>query len=247
MTSVGPAYDRGVIPIRDELPSLRSSLVTWSVLLATIGVFLVWQLPGPPDLVPQTAVIPCEVITGEPVSAAELLGDRPCTRGDNPLFPDKEPLLGLVYSLVLHGGLVHLGFNMWSLWVFGNNVEDAFGHARYLGLYLTAGVVGSLTHVVLNPGSAVPLIGASGAIAGVMGAYLVLFPRARIVSIVPPFWFLQFRVPAAAFLGLWFVAQFFIADATVAWAAHVGGFVVGVLVTLARRDRHHARLRRLRR
>lgn len=234
-----------VIPIRDELAPLKASFVTWGLLLVTIAAYLLWQTPGSSDLVYETAVIPCELITGEPASQAELVGDRPCTRGDAPAFPDKEPFLGLLYSLVLHGGLIHLLFNMWSLWIFGNNVEDAFGHLAYLLLYGVAGIVGSLAHVVLNPTSAVPLIGASGAIAGVMGAYLVLFPRSRIISIIPPLWFFQFRVPATVFLGFWFLGQFFVGDASIAWEAHVGGFVVGSLVALARRDQHITRLRRL--
>ncbi len=236
-----------MIPIRDELPSLRASLLTWALLLGTIGAFFLWQQPASPDLVYETAVIPCELVTGEPASAAELRLEAPCARGGEPFFPDKKPFMGLLYSLVLHGGITHLLFNMWSLWVFGNNVEDAFGHVPYLLLYLAAGVGGSFAHVVLHPASTVPLIGASGAIAGVMGAYLVLFPRARIVSIIPPFWFFQFRVPAVVFLGFWFVGQFFVGDAAIAWTAHVGGFVVGALAALARRDHHRTRLGRLRR
>lgn len=225
-----------MFPIRDELAPLGASLVTWSLILATIGAYFLWQVPASPDLVYETAVIPCELITGEPASSAELLQERPCARGDAPFFPEKAPFLGLVYSLVLHGGIAHLLFNMWSLWVFGNNVEDAFGHVPFLLLYGAAGAVGSFTHVVFNPQSVVPLIGASGAIAGVMGAYLVLFPRARIVSIVPPIWFVRFRVPAVIFLGFWFIAQFFVGDASVAWLAHVGGFATGALAALARRD-----------
>ncbi len=219
--------------------------MTWIVLLGTIAAYFLWQAPASPDLVYETAVIPCELTTGEPASSAELVGDLPCTRGDDPLFPGKSPLAGLLYSLVLHGGILHLLFNMWSLWVFGNNVEDAFGHLPYLLLYVAAGVVGSLTHVVVDPRSVVPLIGASGAIAGVMGAYLVLFPRARIVSIIPPLWFLQFRVPAVVFLGFWFLGQFFVGDPGIAWEAHVGGFALGSLVALSRRDVHRSRLRAL--
>lgn len=236
---------RNVIPIRDELAPLKTSYVTWVLLFATIAAYFLWQLPGSQDLVYETAVIPCELMTGEPASVAELLGERSCTRGDPAAFPDKDPFAGLIYSVFLHGSVFHLLFNMWSLWIFGNNVEDAFGHLPYLLLYGLAGLVGSMAHVVLNPTSTIPLIGASGAIAGVMGAYLVLFPRARIVSIIPPLWFFQFRVPASIFLGFWFLGQFFVGDASIAWEAHVGGFIIGSLVALARRDRHIARLGRL--
>lgn len=235
-----------MLPVRDELPPLKASFLTWAILLGTIAAYFLWQQPASPELMLETAVIPCELITGEPLSEAEALQQVSCQRGDTPLFSEKSLLASLLYSMVLHGGLLHLGFNMWTFWVFANNVEDAFGHVQFLAMYVLAGIVGSMAHVVLNPASTIPLVGASGAIAGVMGAYLVLFPRARIVSMVPPLFFFHFRVPAVVFLGIWFVSQFYIVDEGIAWLAHVGGFAVGFLWALARRDAHHARLRRLR-
>ena len=234
-----------MFPVRDELAPLRASYVSWLILAGTILAFVLWQLPGGPDLVFEATAIPCEITTGEPLSLDEIRGD-PCARDGAPVFPDKDPWLGLLLSIVMHGGWVHLLFNMWSLSIFGNNVEDAFGHFGYLALYGVAGVAGSFAHVLGNPSSTIPLVGASGAIAGVMGAYIVLYPRARIVSFIWPLFFFHFRVPAWVFLGFWFLSQFFIEDASIAWLAHVGGFAIGVGAALTFRERTQHRLARLR-
>jgi membrane associated rhomboid family serine protease len=155
--------------------------------------------------------------------------------------------LPLVTSMFLHGGWAHLGSNMLYLWIFGDNVEDAMGHVGFLVFYLATGVAAALVHVALAPASTVPLVGASGAIAGVLGAYLVLFPGSRILSLVFIVFFVRLvELPAVLVLGLWFVLQ--IVEglaawsgpgvATVAWWAHVGGFVAGlVLVRLFARRR----------
>jgi membrane associated rhomboid family serine protease len=138
----------------------------------------------------------------------------------------------------LHGGWLHLIGNMWVLYLFGDNVEDRMGPARYLAFYLLCGLAASLTHYAINPGSTVPTIGASGAISGVLGAYLLLFPTARVITLVPvfiiPFFF---EIPAVVYLGFWFVMQLFSGTLSlagtessegVAWWAHVGGFVTGM-------------------
>jgi membrane associated rhomboid family serine protease len=146
----------------------------------------------------------------------------------------------MLSSMFLHGGWMHLIGNMWSLYLFGDNVEDRMGHARYLIFYLLTGLAAGLTHYLTNRGADIPTVGASGAIAGVMGAYLILFPRARIVTlfllVFIPFFF---EVPAVLYLGLWFISQVFsgtTALATgmptdnVAFLAHVGGFVSGIVL-----------------
>ena len=152
-------------------------------------------------------------------------------------------------SMFLHGGLLHIGSNMLYLWVFGDNVEDRLGHVRYLVFYLLCGVIATLAHAFAAPSSSVPAIGASGAIAGVLGAYLILFPHARVTTLIPIFVFVTVReIPAIFLLGLWFVLQFFsgvgslgMADDAggVAYFAHIGGFVAGMvlIVLFARRRR----------
>ena len=142
---------------------------------------------------------------------------------------------------------MHLIGNMWCLWIFGDNVEDRLGHIRYLLLYLASGLAAALVHVVTNIGSAVPVLGASGAIAGIMGAYFCFFPRARIEAIIPPFIFWPIVLPAVVFLGWWFLLQFFSGTfalagraqqfSGIAWWAHVGGFLFGLSVCLLIRTR----------
>jgi membrane associated rhomboid family serine protease len=145
----------------------------------------------------------------------------------------------LLTSMFVHGGFLHILGNMWFLWIFGKGIEDLLGHARFLFFYLTCGLAAGLVHVMLNPFSPVPTVGASGAIAGVMGGYLISFPRARIVTLVPIFVFITtLDIPAAFLLLYWFVIQFFsgvgsvgesqISHGDVAWFAHVGGFLAGM-------------------
>jgi membrane associated rhomboid family serine protease len=153
-------------------------------------------------------------------------------------------------SMFLHGGWMHLGGNMLYLYIFGDNVEDRLGHGRYLLFYLACGWAATLLHGVLNAGSTVPAIGASGAISGVLGAYMLLFPKARVLTIIPIGFYVQMReLPALVVLGLWFVMQFLSGvvsigvrsghAAGVAWWAHIGGFVAGMILVklLARPQR----------
>jgi membrane associated rhomboid family serine protease len=155
--------------------------------------------------------------------------------------------------MFLHGGWAHLIGNMVYLWIFGDNVEDRLGHGRYLAFYLLAGVAAGLAHAYLNPGSAIPTVGASGAISGVLGGYLMLFPHARVLTLVPVLFFFDVvELPALLYLGFWFVMQVVsgalasaLAEAAggVAWWAHVGGFVVGMaLGPLLRRRRRYPRV-----
>jgi membrane associated rhomboid family serine protease len=147
-------------------------------------------------------------------------------------------LVMLATTMFLHGGWMHLLGNMWYLWIFGDNVEDRLGHGRFFLLYLLAGLGGSLLHLIFNWGTAVPAIGASGAIAGVLGAYLRLYPHARILTFFPPLGiFGLWQVPAIVWLGFWFLLQFFTGTQSlasggggVAWWAHVGGFVAGLVL-----------------
>lgn len=146
-------------------------------------------------------------------------------------------LFSLLSYMFLHGGFMHILFNMWSLWIFGDNVEDRLGPLRYLGFYLAAGLLSGLSHMVLNMGSQAPTIGASGAVAGVMGAYFILHPGAKILTLIPIIiipWIMQ--IPAFVFLGIWFLLQFISAAGShggatgIAWWAHIGGFIGGMVL-----------------
>ena len=142
----------------------------------------------------------------------------------------------LLTSMFLHGDIFHILFNMLFLWIFGDNIEEAFGHVRFLVFYLICGLGAALTHVVFHPEAVLPMVGASGAISGVMGAYILLYPRARVTTVLPIFFFIQLiELPAFIFLGVWFLFQLFSlgSPTNVAIMAHVGGFVIGLVLTRA--------------
>ncbi|MGQ0849468.1 MAG: rhomboid family intramembrane serine protease [Actinomycetota bacterium] len=225
-----------MLPIRDLNPGRTTPYLTWAIIGVTALIFFFVQGGGGERHLYEAASIPCEVTTGAPLSPAEISG-APCELGGTPAFPDKNVWFSVLASIFFHGGLGHILSNLWVLFIFGNNVEDAFGRGGYLVFYLMAGLVASAAHIFLRPDSTLPVVGASGAIAGVMGAYAVLFPRARVTSIIPPFFFWSFAIPAVAFLVIWFASQFLLAgsDTNVAWEAHVAGFVFGVLVALVGR------------
>jgi membrane associated rhomboid family serine protease len=188
------------------------------------------------------AAIPCEVTQGRPLSRDEIArtvqgnDTTACERTPigGPVFPGKSVWLALLYTMFLHGSWLHIGGNMLFLWIFGNNIEDRMGPIPYLGFYLLAGLVASAAHILVQPNSTVPVVGASGAIAGVMGAYLVLFPNVKIKSLIILVVLVLFRdIPAKWWLAFWFVTQFFTNPSEgVAWVAHVGGFLFGALVAL---------------
>jgi len=242
-----------LLPLRDVNPTRIRPVVTWAIILLNLAVFFLLQpggdeggsadLPGvrfasgADEFAYENAAIACELTTGEPLDAAEIIEGRCSARDLAPMvFPSKNVWLSVGVSMFLHGGIAHILFNMWSLWIFGNNVEEAFGHAGYVAFYLAAGVAATIGFVAVNPDLTVPLVGASGAIAGVMGAYVVLFPRHLVLTII--FFFIT-AIPAIFFLGFWFISQFALAsqESGIAWEAHVAGFVFGVLVTLPFRRR----------
>jgi membrane associated rhomboid family serine protease len=239
-----------VLPFHDDNPVRSPPIVTWVIIAACLGIYFLWQ-PSPFSTTGddtafnvENAAIPCEVVEGRPLVQAEVEATyiqgttaESCDIDDGrspEVFPGKDVYVSVLTSMFLHGGLLHIGGNLLFLWVFGNNVEDAFGKVGYALFYLAGGVVATLSHVVLNLDSSIALVGASGAIAAVMGAYLVLYPRARIRTAVFVLLIFFVNLQAWVVLGFWFVLQFFTdPNEGVAWAAHVGGFVFGVVVAFA--------------
>lgn len=212
-----------MIPIRDDQPTRTIPVVVIGLILANVLVFLhELRLPGD-------------------ASANAFFAAFALTPADL-AHPSSPQVYATVFtSMFLHGGWLHLIGNMWFLWVFGNNVEDSVGHVRFLFFYLLCGTAAAAAQVAVSPESTTPMIGASGAISGVLGAYLLLFPRARVLTLVPIWIFLEFiRVPAVLFLVFWFALQFLSGLATrgadfnggVAFWAHVGGFVAGMALIL---------------
>ena len=221
-----------MIPLRDRNPSGTFPGVTLALILLNVFVFIYEVQLGPAltSFLKHYALIPAGV-TGSVRYGSVNFSDTVA-----PFFT----------SMFLHGGWLHLIMNMWFLWIFGDNVEDTLGPVRYLLFYLLCGLGAALTHFALQPQSTLPVLGASGAIAGVLGAYAVLFPGARVVTLVPVFFFLQIlEMPALLILGYWFVLQILSGSLEamtpmrggVAWGAHVGGFLAGVVLILLMRPK----------
>jgi membrane associated rhomboid family serine protease len=235
-----------LFPLRDLNPTRITPILTVALIAVNVAVFFLWQPQGDLELetefLYENAAVACELTTGEPLTQDEIALDRCEDDTGTPAFPEKSVWLAAVVSMFLHGGIGHLLSNMWFLWIFGNNVEEAYGTGGYLLMYLLAGGAATAAFVYANPESTVPMIGASGAIAGVLGAYLVLFPTHRIMTF---FFFIFVHVPAGAYLALWLFLQFAYQEPGVAWEAHVGGFIFGVLLTLPLRSLLLARIRRL--
>lgn len=223
-----------MLPLQDTIRSRSLPFVNWMLIILNLAVFLFIASRG--------RFADAWVVTFGLVPARFLF------------HLDLGNLLTLLTSMFLHGGWAHLLSNLLALWIFGDNVEDRMGSRRYLIFYLTCGVVAALVHIAFNPTSPIPTIGASGAISGVLAAYLIYFPTARVITLVPLFflpWFVE--IPALVYLGLWFLSQLFnglfaiVTEAQalggVAWWAHIGGFVAGlVLAPLFARRRYVRRI-----
>ncbi len=222
-----------MIPLRDDTPRFSTPFITYFIIALNVFVFVYELMVGAQSqhalnaFVAQFGVVPR-------FETAVLLGHTTLSP-TAAFFP-------ILTSMFIHGGWLHIGFNMWWLWIFGDNIEDYLGHFKYLFFYLVSGIMAALVHIALNLNSRVPTVGASGAIAGVMGAYIILYPRAKVLTLVFLIVFITFWwLPAWLFLGYWFIVQFLSGAATtiaetsqstggVAVWAHVGGFLAGIVL-----------------
>lgn len=214
-----------MLPIRDTIPSRTYPIITVSLIVLNIIIFFYQLSLGTQvDLfVTDFGLVPLRFF-------------RLFEKGANPLMV----FMPFFTSMFLHGGWFHIIGNMWYLWIFGDNVEDRMGHFRFLIFYIACGIAAGFAHAFTHPNSGIPTVGASGAIAGVMGAYFILYPGARIWTLVPVFIFVQFvEIPAFIFLGFWIIMQFLIGTFSmslgptqggVAWWAHIGGFAAGAIL-----------------
>lgn len=214
-----------MIPLRDKNPTRKFPIVTVLLIIINVLMFFYQLSLGNrlDDLFFNYGMIPNKIVHLDFA---------------NPLI-----ILTLLTSIFLHGGWLHLAGNMLYLWVFGDNVEDKMGRMRFLLFYILCGVSASILHILIDPTSMIPTIGASGSISGVLGAYLLMFPKARVVTLIPIFVFIQItELPAFIILGLWFILQFINGMISlgyetagmggVAWWAHIGGFVVGMILLI---------------
>ena len=213
-----------MIPLHDDNPTKITPVVTIALIVICIVIFF-YQFSlgfeGGRLFVAQFGAIP-----------AVLFGHASLPR-DVVAIPAS---FSLITSMFLHGGFLHLAGNMLYLWIFGNNIEDVMGHRRFILFYIVCGIVAAMAHALTDPGSGIPMIGASGAISGVLGAYLLLFPHARVLTLVPIWIFIRLiYLPAVFFLGFWFLMQILSSSISsagggVAWFAHIGGFVAGMVL-----------------
>lgn len=226
-----------MIPLRDDTPRFSTPYVTYFLIALNVLIFLLQASMDPVNqrvLIYEFAMIPSHV-TAALTGAADISAP--------------SAFVPLLTSMFLHGSWAHVIGNMWFLWIFGDNIEDYVGHVKYLGFYLLCGIIAGLAQIALNPNSRVPNVGASGAIAGVLGAYFVLYPKGRVLTWFPIFF--MFYLPAWVLLGFWFLMQFLSGTATslstassnemggVAFWAHVGGFVAGILLIKLMPERPH--------
>jgi membrane associated rhomboid family serine protease len=245
-----------VLPLRDDDPPAHWPWLTWALIAVNAAVFLVLQPPAfqwpvvdeadearmvaeAEEHVQRWGVVPCEVRRLEPLAAEPTGCDLDALEADPGTLPDDKVVpLSLVTHLFLHGNMAHLVGNMFFLWIFGSRVEGRVGRRPFLALYVATGLVAVGGHVLANLSDVVPAIGASGAVSGVMGAYLVFSPRASVLTLIPAPVLQVVHLPAAVLLGLWFVLEFFTPEGSpVAWVAHVTGMVAGAAVALVVRLR----------
>ncbi len=210
-----------MLPLSDHNPRSTTPVVNYLLIAVNVWVFL-WELSFGPNL----------------ERALYVMAFIPARFWYAPFYPANW--LTILLSMFLHGGWLHIGGNMLYLWIFGDNIEDRLGHFKYLVFYLVCGFLATMTHAVVNAASTVPSIGASGAIAGVLGADVILFPRQRVTTLIPIFFYPLIRdIPAILVLGFWFVLQLFAGvgsigpeqqGAGVAYFAHIGGFIAGMIL-----------------
>src|SRR3979411_700469 len=210
-----------MLPIRDYNPPRRRALLTWGLILINFGVyFYLAQNPVMSEnAIARYAVIPADITAGRHLGT-------------------------LITSMFLHASLLHVGGNMLFLWIFGNNVEDKLGEIKFLIIYFASGIAGSLLQVYISPTSTIPMLGASGAISGILAAYVLYFPRARVLTFIVPFFFVT--ISAYVVIGYWIALQLFdaflclgVAGGGIAYFAHVGGFASGLILALLLRPREH--------
>lgn len=210
-----------MIPLRDTLPSRRLPLMTWLLILVNLGVFIYQK----------------SLTNHEAVRLVVNIGLIPDRFYQFALDQNLWRIIPVFTYMTLHGSWVHLISNLWALWLFGDNVEDRMGKFRFLLFYILMGAIAGFTHIIFNSTSIIPVIGASGAISGVMGAYFVMYPSSKITTLVPLFFIPLFiDIPAIIYLAFWFFSQIYSAIvpsledvSNIAWWAHIGGFVAGII------------------
>jgi len=224
-----------VIPISDINPARNVPVVSRIFIILSSLTFLFLQPKNNIDLLNyfyKYAAIPCELINNLPISANQFYNNNCSLEPDIVIFPDKNILLSIIVSLFLHANFLHILGNLWSFWIFGNNVEDKLGKIRFILFLIVSGVISIVGHSFLNVGNLNPIVGASGIVSALMGAYLYLFPNAKLLVLVPFGVFFPTTIKAKYFMIFWLISQFIIAiqSNNISWEAHISGFLFGYLL-----------------
>ena len=224
-----------MIPISDINPARNVPVVSRIFIILSSLTFLFLQPKNNIDLLNyfyKYAAIPCELINNLPISANQFYNNNCSLEPDIVIFPDKNILLSIIVSLFLHANFLHILGNLWSFWIFGNNVEDKLGKIRFILFLIVSGVISIVGHSFLNVGNLNPIVGASGIVSALMGAYLYLFPNAKLLVLVPFGVFFPTTIKAKYFMLFWLISQFIIAiqSNNISWEAHISGFLFGYLL-----------------
>ena len=224
-----------MIPISDINPARNVPVVSRIFIILSSLTFLFLQPKNNIDLLNyfyKYAAIPCELINNLPISANQFYNNNCSLEPDIVIFPDKNILLSIIVSLFLHANFLHILGNLWSFWIFGNNVEDKLGKFRFILFLIVSGVISIVGHSLLNFGNLNPIVGASGIVSALMGAYLYLFPNAKLLVLVPFGVFFPTTIKAKYFMIFWLISQFIIAiqSNNISWEAHISGFLFGYLL-----------------
>ncbi len=245
-----------MFPLKDDVPTRSFPLITVALIAANLVVYAYEFTLWPPGLPTRAAAAAARAFEGFVIDFGLIpcrLGDVCPARLSTPLAGAPAPWMTIFTSMFVHGGLLHVGGNMLYLWIFGNNVEDAMGKGRFLGFYLMCGVAAAAAQYLSDPSSSVPMVGASGAVSGTLGAYLLLHPRAHVWTLVGFGWYWRLvPIPAMVVLGFWIIVQLVSSAVTfgsgdaggVAFLAHVGGFVSGMALVNLFRQRPRTSYRR---
>ena len=223
-----------MIPISDINPAENTPYITRLFIFFTIAVYILLQPKNSTDLFNffyEFSAIPCEIQKGVPLSANQFYSNDCMVTIDNVIFANKNLMLSLITANFLHANLLHLVGNLWSFWIFGNNIEDKLGNLKFI-IFLTLAAGGSIgTHIFLNYSDLNPIVGASGIVSALMGAYLYRFPNAKLLVLVPFGIIFPTTIKAKYFMAFWFASQVFISlqNNNISWEAHIGGFFVGYL------------------
>ena len=224
-----------MIPISDINPARNVPVVSRIFIIISSLTYLFLQPKNNIDLLNyfyKYAAIPCELINNLPISANQFYNNNCSLEPDIVIFPDKNILLSIIVSLFLHANFLHILGNLWSFWIFGNNVEDKLGKIRFILFLIVSGVISIVGHSFLNVGNLNPIVGASGIVSALMGAYLYLFPNAKLLVLVPFGVFFPTTIKAKYFMIFWLISQFIIAiqSNNISWEAHISGFLFGYLL-----------------